>query len=225
MIKYMHNPKIGHFISLQGLMSRRAAERAIEDGRVKVNGEIARCAMRYNEDDEVMLDNNLVAKQKPRLYMFHKPPMYLVSHKSTDGKKTIFDLLRKHNLGHLTFCGRLDYLSEGLLLLTNDPSFAHQLTTSELKRTYVVQVDRIDPKLAQFCKNPYLDDEKLKPIDFIAKDDHIILGLYEGKNREIRRIMKLFDMKIGYLKRTAYGPFKCDIPMGKIVEIDIPGSL
>lgn len=215
--------KIAHYISSQGLMSRRMAERMIEAGRVKMNGSPAKCAMRCKEGDMITIDDKPIQKRQIKLYAFNKPPMYLVSHRSTDHKKTIFDIIDKR-LGHLTFCGRLDYLSEGLVLLTNSPALAHRLTSEDMLRVYVVETDSINPKLFSFCKNPCLDGEKLKPIEIIkvqkSPNTQITLGLFEGKNREIRRIMKLLKMKIFTLKRIAHGPFICDIPPGSIKEVD-----
>ena len=199
-------------------MSRRAAERLIESERVRVNGVIGRCAMRCSASDSVTIDDTPLKQERVKLYMLNKPPMYLVTHRKTDEKKTIFDLIDKQ-LGHLTFCGRLDYLSQGLLLLTNSPDLAHKFTTSDMKRVYKVKVDKIDPSLPFFCKNLILDGVRLKPIEFSNQDNELTLGLFEGKNREIRRIIKAFNMKVFSLKRTSYGPFNCNIPTGKIKEI------
>lgn len=211
--------KIAHIISTHGLMSRRGAEKIIEQGRVKINGLIARCAMRCSKDDLITLDNRSIKHAPTKIYILNKPPMYLVTHESKDDKKTIFDLIGP-KFGYLTFCGRLDYLSEGLLVLTNSPEIAHKITTSDMRRVYKVGVNQINQKLYSFCENPSLDGYKLKSIEIISTTKtEITLGLREGKNREIRRIMQMFNMKISYLRRISYGPFVCDIPIGCIREV------
>lgn len=216
--------KLAHFISLCGVSSRRRAELLIIDKRIKVNGltEI-NCARRITSEDKILLDDQEINYIESRLFMLNKPIKYLVSHVSQDDKKTIFDLIPLKI--HLTYVGRLDYMSEGLLLLTNNPSLANHLTTNSFARRYLVTVNRICNEFQDFLNDPSSFGYNLKPIilNKITYIKHNIIELdlilYEGKNREIRKICEMFDIIIYRLERIEYGPFKCDIDIGEFKEI------
>ncbi len=215
--------RIAHFISLSGITSRRKAEQLILNKRVTINGIVEdNLARKINTYDIIRLDGIQLIINKPRLFMLNKPIKYLVSHNPEHNKKTIFDLIRPDI--YLTYVGRLDYMSEGLLLLTNSPKIAHHLTTEEFPRRYLVDVNRIDQNFFQFLQNPHIDSYILKRIIINNTRNkttciELDITLYEGKNREIRKICALFNMTILRLIRIQYGPFKCNIALGECIEI------
>lgn len=208
--------RLNKFLSQVGAASRREADKMISEGRVEVNNEVIQ-ELGYKidgEKDEVKVDGKRVNREKSLAYlMLNKPLGYLVTMKDPYQRPTIKELLP--SLKKRIFpVGRLDYDSEGLLLLTNDGELAYRLThpSFEVKKTYIVKV-RGEPdllKLARLKKGIFLYGKKTAPaqITLLSRDSKGALlktEIHEGRKREVKRMFETIGHKVVSLKRVAFG--------------------
>lgn len=214
-----------------GLCSRREAERWIEQGRVKVNGQILKsAACTVSEADDIRVDGKkLPDAGKARLFLYHKPAGLVTTHSDERDRPTVFERLPQ-GLPRLISVGRLDLNSEGLLLLTNDGELARylELPSTGWTRRYRVRVmGTIDTqRLENLKKGITIEGVNYKSIEVVVDQDQksantwLTVTLKEGKNREIRRVMQAMELHVGRLIRTAYGPFNLDLlERGAVREI------
>ena len=223
--------RIAKKLSRAGVCSRREAERWIADGRIKVNNVILSTpATNVSEKDKILVDNIPLPKPSlSKIWRFHKPKGCLVTENDPKGRKTIFQILPK-SLPRVITVGRLDYDSEGLLLLTNDGEISRklELPSTGWLRKYKVRVHGIVDKsaLLKIKDGIKLDNFKTGPIESsleIQKGTNawIIIGIREGKNREIRRIMDHLGYPVNRLIRLSYGPFQLgNLKSGEVLEIN-----
>ena len=223
--------RIAKKLSRAGVCSRREAERWIADGRIKVNNVILSTpATNVSEKDKILVDNIPLPKPSlTKIWRFHKPKGCLVTENDPKGRKTIFQILPK-SLPRVITVGRLDYDSEGLLLLTNDGEISRklELPSTGWLRKYKVRVHGIVDKsaLLKIKDGIKLDNFKTGPIESsleIQKGTNawIIIGIREGKNREIRRIMDHLGYPVNRLIRLSYGPFQLgNLKSGEVLEIN-----
>ncbi|MEO5377017.1 MAG: rRNA pseudouridine synthase [Magnetococcus sp. DMHC-6] len=201
-----------------GLCSRREGERWITAGRVKVNGVlVTNQGSKVGPGDRVWVDGKrVVLRTMPKqIILMHKPRGLLCTRKDEQGRPTIFDLLQGTGLPRMVSVGRLDYNSEGLLLLTDDGHLAHGLThpSRKVPRVYRVRVHgRVDEALlGRLRRGVTLDDGPTGPLDVVSDrlasgaNSWLTMTLYEGRNRMIRRIFQTIDMEVSRLIRTSYG--------------------
>lgn len=221
--------RIAKYIAHAGVCSRREAEEMILQGRVKVNGQVIESPATLITDHSVKVDDKLISSKKDiRLWLFHKPKGIITTSKDEKNRKTIFDLLPK-NLPRVISVGRLDFNTEGLLLLTTNGDFARhlELPKNKISRIYRVRV---------FGK---LNHERLKKLERGITVDGVRYGsikvkidsegdanswltmtLEEGKNREIRKVMEELGLQVNRLIRTSYGPFELgQIKTGDVFEV------
>ncbi len=226
------NERLAKRLSRSGVGSRRQCEVLITSGRVLVNGKkITSPAINVSSNDKIELDNNVVVRNNElRIWKYHKPTGLIVSKKDDKGRKTIYDELPKSFSNVLTI-GRLDYNSEGLLMMTNDGDFKRkmELPSNNYIRKYKVKV-KINNKnfneeiFEKFKKKFSLGNEILKPmkIKIINKNEKsawLKVELREGKYREIRRSLMSVDLYVIRLIRISYGSFYLgDLHKGKFVE-------
>ncbi len=223
--------RINKYIADSGLCSRRAADKLIESGRVRLNGETLKTpAVKVGTEDEVLVDGQPVKPVETTvLYRFYKPRGVLCTAKDPQGRPTIFDLLPP-GAPRLVLVGRLDMNSEGLLLLTNDGDLAQKMMQPKtgLERTYRVRAyGKIPPNfLSRLSKGIKIDGVKYRPIKVEVDknpDGHntwFNVTLQEGKNREIRKVFEHFGLQVSRLIRTGYGPFGLtNLPPKGIVEV------
>lgn len=222
--------RIAKVMARAGLCSRRDAERWIEAGRVSVNGDILTSpACVVTEDDKIVVDGvGLRGKEKTRLFLYHKPAGLVTSNKDEKGRDTIFDHMPKE-LPRLMTVGRLDINTEGLLLMTNDGELARylELPATGWKRTYRVRAygHVSQARLDKLRTGLVVDGIRYKGIE--AKLDKqqgdnvwIEVSLTEGKNREVRNIMKVLGMDVNRLIRISYGPFHLgQLPKKSVMEV------
>ena len=213
----------------------------ITAGRVKVNGElIASPALNVTDQDKLEIDSKPVPSiMRSRLWLYHKPRGLIVSNKDPQGRDTIFDHLPPE-LPHVVTVGRLDLNSEGLLLLTNDGSLARRLEHPDqgFERTYKVRAygklpADIQQRLAEgmvvdgIAYRPVAlkieNKQAIKPSKHSNVDNHwLTLSLNEGKNREIRKLLGAFDLRVSRLIRTHYGSYYLGtLAQGAIKEVPI----
>lgn len=223
--------RLAKVMARSGVCSRREAERWIADGRVTVNETLIETpATLVVPTDMIEVDGRLLPKkEKTRMWLFHKPRGVVTTHFDPEGRETLFDLLPRHLPNHVISVGRLDLMSEGLILLTNDGELARKLEhpESEIPRIYQVRIfGHLDPLgLEQLTKGITVNGVDYGPIQWRRgpqKGDNqwLEMTLTEGKNREIRKVIDHIGGRVNRLIRVAYGPFKLgDLELGKLKEI------
>lgn len=222
--------RIARFLSAAGVASRRAAEAMISAGRVKLNGvAVTHPATFVAPGDIVQVDGRVVSKrQRTRLWRYHKPPGLLTTHSDPQGRPTVFANLPA-DLGRVISIGRLDLASEGLLLLTNDGALARrlELPATGWRRRYRVRVHGAvdDAALARLMKGTTIEGVRYGPIEAgvdarKGSNAWLSVGLTEGKNREVRRVLAHLGLRVTRLIRVAFGPFQLGrLPRGAVEEV------
>ncbi|MBQ7452974.1 MAG: rRNA pseudouridine synthase [Clostridia bacterium] len=210
--------RINKFLSSAGLGSRRKVEALVNEGRVKVNGEVVdSLVFSVFPKDVVFVDGNEVALPAENVYvMLHKPKGYITAVSDDRGRKTVMDLLPE-NLKHLKPVGRLDYDSEGLLILTDDGELTYALThpSHEVGKTYLVKVEGEikESQLAVLRAGVVVEGKRLAKckVKLQNYDGHISkleITIFEGKNRQIRKMFEAVGFKVVFLKRTQIGELR-----------------
>lgn len=203
-------------IAAAGIASRRKAEDLIAAGRVKVNGETVReMGVKVGPHDEILVDNHSIRREEKVYYLLNKPKQYICAVRDDKGRKTVMDCF--DGIPERIFpVGRLDYETTGLLVMTNDGEFANAMMHPKyhLPKTYEVAVDGIltDQMLRMLARGIRLNDGMTLPADVELvsrlegkKKTVINLTIYEGRNREIRRMMEYFHCEVTRLNRIRYG--------------------
>ena len=212
--------RISRYLAKAGLASRRKAEKLILDGRVTLNGNTVIEPWRScTKQDVLKLDGSIVSQSiSTTLYQLHKPRGYLSTSKDALGRKTIFDLIDSR-LEHLMIIGRLDYNSEGLMILTNNGELKRylELPKNKIERVYKVKIKGhlTSSNLSNIKEGVSLEGSNYRPIQAKILESNkfyswIEMILTEGKNREIRKILASFNLTVVRLIRSRFGPFKLD---------------
>eukprot|EP00644_Phytophthora_capsici_P003613 jgi/Phyca11/554629/estExt2_Genewise1Plus.C_PHYCAscaffold_640053 len=218
---------------MSGLCSRREAEKRIQSFDVTVNGHVVADVGSTVDvhKDVVAVDGRVLATtQKVKVWMAHKMKGELVTSSDPQGRATIFDRLRVMGLTqHMMPVGRLDFNTEGLLLLTNDGDYAREL---EHPKTAVTRVYRAlvrgnvaESKLQELQRGPLVDGVKYRPIKVTVqstdkKDSWLQVKVTEGKNREVRKALAHVRLVVKQLIRVQYGPYRlADLPSGAVLEV------
>lgn len=210
--------RIAKWLGRTGVASRRDAERMIEEGRIKLNGQpVTHPATFITDGDIVQVDNKPVsAPDRTRLWRYHKPDGLVTTHKDPEGRPTVFASLPE-GMPRVISVGRLDLNSEGLLLLTNDGELARrlELPSNGWIRRYRVRVFGVvdEARLASLAEGSVFEGVRYGPIEAALdsrKGDNawLTVSLREGKNREIRKVMMGLNLHVSRLIRTSYGPFQ-----------------
>jgi 23S rRNA pseudouridine2605 synthase len=222
--------RIAKVIARAGICSRRDAEKLIAEGRVKLDGEIVTTpALKVTDSNIVLVDGNPLAEpEAARLWRYHKPTGLVTTHKDPQGRPTVFASLPKH-LSRVVSVGRLDFNSEGLLLLTNDGDIARRLEIPSAGWTRVYRA-RLFGKVTQSDLDKLASGVTIQGVKYspIVADLERSKGVYswatvslkEGKNREVKRVMESLGLKVARLIRVGYGPFQLGhLEPGAIEEI------
>ena len=227
-----NSERIAKVIARDTKYYRREVEKLILDGRVKIDETIIyKPNVNVTSANTILLDNKKInIKQQIQLYKYYKPRGFLVTHSDPENRNTIFDNLPKKFENMITV-GRLDYDSEGLLLMTNSGDIKRkmELPNNNWKRIYRVRVyGKINKDIVlKLRKGLKIKTIQYKPID--AKIDNesnsytwLTMSLTEGKNREIRNIFEYFGMSVTRLIRVAYGPYKLNnLIKGEVAKIKL----
>jgi len=203
-------------ISKLGIASRAQAARWIAEGRVSVDGRVARDAERPTDaaSERIAVDGVDVHAQRRVYLMLNKPRGVITTAADEQGRDTVYALLADAGLPWLAPVGRLDKASEGLLLLTNDSAWAARITAPDahLDKTYHVQIDRLPDALLLDALSVGVDDRgerlALKSVRELRRGDRnawLEIVLDEGRNRQIRRVLAAFDIGVLRLVRVAIG--------------------
>ena len=226
--------RIAKLLARAGIASRREVERMIADGRIKLNGEVLTTpATVLKSLRGVTVDDKPVkAPEAARLFAFHKPAGLLTAERDLSGRPTIYTALRNalpESAGRVMPVGRLDFNTEGLLLLTNDGGLkrAMELPSSGLPRTYRARTfgEVTQEQLEELIEGIEIEGFQYGPINAnmersTGRNQWIEVKITEGKNREVRRVLEHLGLEVSRLIRTAYGPFELlDLPRGAAVEI------
>ncbi len=208
--------RLNKYLALAGIASRREADRMISEGRVSVNGEtVEMLGIQVDgEKDKVEVDGKSIKPMKSGVYvMLNKPPGYLVTAKDPFRRPTIIDLLPSMK-NRIFPVGRLDFDSEGLLLLTNDGDLANRLMHPSYQVIKEYRI-RVKPKpdlstLATLQKGISLDGKKTAPAKFrilttTVKGTLLLAKLHEGRKRELRRMFEYKGFRVLALKRIKLG--------------------
>lgn len=226
--------RIAKWLGRTGVASRRDAERMIEEGRVRLNGQpVTHPATFITEQDLVQVDGKAVSSpDRTRLWRYHKPDGLVTTHKDPEGRPTVFASLPE-GMPRVISVGRLDLNSEGLLLLTNDGELARrlELPSNGWLRRYRVRVFGVvdEARLASLSEGSVFEGVRYGPIEAgldSRKGDNawLTVSLREGKNREIRKVMAGLNLHVSRLIRTSYGPFQLGtLKRGELEEV--PGKI
>jgi 23S rRNA pseudouridine2605 synthase len=222
--------RIAKVMARAGVCSRRDAEAWIAEGRVSVNGKVLDSpAFNVSEADDVRVDGKpLAAPERTRLFLFHKPRGLVTTARDPEGRQTVFAVLPP-DLPRLVAIGRLDINTEGLMLLTNDGGLARvlELPSTGWLRRYRVRAHGI---IDQAALDRLAGGVTIDGVDYLGveatldreqgSNAWLTLGLREGKNREIKKILEHLGLAVNRLIRVSFGPFELgDLPEGEVMEV------
>ncbi len=207
--------RINKFLSTCGVASRRACDEIIAEGRVKVNGKVVEAGFDVDEyKDSVALDGKKITfKQNFEYYIMNKPKGYVTTVKDDKGRKTVMDLLPK-NISRIYPVGRLDYDTEGLLILTNDGELTNRLThpRNEVTKTYLVKTEQpiTEEKVNILRKGVVIDGVKTKKCNIRIVETNksftkLHITISEGRNRQVRKMFEAVSSSVDFLKRIKIG--------------------
>ncbi len=206
--------RLNKFLAACGIASRRGCDELISAGKVKVNGKTAGLGMEVSESDEVTIDGRRVTLKKNEYYIINKPKGYLSTVSDDKGRRKVLDLMPE-SVGRIYPVGRLDYESEGLLIMTTDGELAQRLThpSHEVPKTYLV---KIEGTATEATLNPIRSGIEIEG-GYVTKKckAHIVetnkeytkihITITEGKNREIRKMFAAIGREVTLLKRIKIG--------------------
>lgn len=246
--------RLQKILASAGVASRRKAEELILAGRVQVNGEVVtELGTRHDPDrDHIKVDGKLLhGRTRHRYYMLNKPRGYVTTVEDPQGRPTVMDLMAKpkhgphHSVGRVYPVGRLDYLSEGLLLMTNDGELANSLSKASagVEKSYLVKVSGVpaESSLEQIRRGIAIDRGRLNEIRAGRRDRivtapakvEVVRGgenpwyevtLTEGRNRQLRKMFEEIGHHVEKIRRIGYGALRLDVPPGEFRELT-PGEV
>lgn len=226
--------KLQKVLARAGLGSRREMERAIEAGRVTVNGEVAELGERVIETDEVELDGRRLPtaqENRCRVLLYNKPVGEICSRHDPEGRPTVYDRLPRLHSGRWISVGRLDFNTSGLLLFTNSGELANKLMhpSSTIDREYLVRIQgQVDDEMKKrLVTGVLLDDGAARFTDIVESGGEgnnrwFYCVVMEGRNREVRRLWESQGVRVSRLKRVRYGSvfIPSQVRVGQWIEME-----
>ena len=210
--------RLQKYMASCGVASRRTAEKMIAEGRVSVNGEtITEMGVQVEDGDVVRLDGQVIRPEEIKKYvMYHKPAGEVTTVSDPEGRSCVLDHFRDYPV-RLYPVGRLDYDSEGLLLLTNDGALTERLLhpSPQVDKTYLARVTGTvtQEELQQLRRGILLDDHKTAPAKArLLKQEtfasQVLVTIHEGRNRQVRRMFEETGHQVLQLRRVRFGPLE-----------------
>ncbi len=210
--------RLQKYLALCGAASRRHAEEMIADGRVKVNGHvITEMGVQVEEEDEVRLDGKIMRPENVKKYViYHKPAGEVTTVNDPEGRACVLDHFRDYPV-RLFPAGRLDYDSEGLLLLTNDGELTEKMLhpSNEVDKSYLARVtgEVTMESVRQLRAGVMLDDHRTSPakvriVKLEAFATQVLVTIHEGRNRQVRRMFEAVGHQVLQLRRVRFGPLE-----------------
>lgn len=214
--------RLNKVISLLGICSRRDADRLISSGQILVNGEIvSQLGVKVLKGDKILYNNKeyevIDEITNTMVWIYYKPVGIITTHKDPENRNTVFEKIKPQIKERVVSVGRLDINSEGLLILTNNPSYASklELPLNSWKRVYKVRVFGAVTKeiISKIQEGLTIEGVKYRPmtvsiINISTNNTWVLCELSEGKNREIRKIFSFFGIQVNRLIRISYGPYE-----------------
>lgn len=224
----MADPRINLYLSQAGLGSRRACEEFVRHGRVQVDGEvITDLSRRIAVGETVRVDGRIVhPSSRAVVFALNKPERVLTSTADPEGRALAIDIVRPHFSGRLFSIGRLDYMSTGLLLFTNDGDLAQALMrpSHKVDREYIVETKLPVPEemLHQFRRGVTIESITYRAVHYARKSARrVAIVLSEGKNRELRTVFAHFHLPVRRIHRVRYGPIRLgELPPGSVRRLN-----
>lgn len=222
--------RLQKYLALSGVASRRTAEKMIADGRVSVDGEvITEMGVQVEIGQDIRVDGKLVTPEPEKKYiMYHKPAGEVTTASDPEGRATVLDKFRDYPV-RLYPVGRLDYDSEGLLLLTNDGDLTERMLhpSQEVEKTYLARVsNELTTAEARRLEMGVMVDgrktarAKVKILGFKGLYTDILVTIHEGRNRQVRKMVEQVGHQVVMLRRIRFGPLKLnDLPRGMWREL------
>lgn len=225
--------RLQKIIAAAGIASRRKAEELITGGAVTVNGKVVtELGTKADPDsDHIKVNGKLLqGKQRHAYFLLHKPKGYVTTSSDPEGRPTVIDLIREPGV-RVYPVGRLDYASEGLLLMTNDGDLANLLTkaSSHVPKTYLVKVSGVPSSeaLQQLRDGVKIPEDDGKRGRYLRTAPALVssfkqgdnpwyeVTLIQGRNRQIRKMFEVVGHRVEKIKRVRYGPLQLDVDVGK----------
>lgn len=221
----MESMRINKFLAQQGYASRREIDRLIEEGKVTINGVVAKCGERVTEKDKIVISGKQFKAKNVKLvyFLLNKPQKVLCSAKDERGRKIVTEFIDTEE--RIYPVGRLDYDTEGAIILTNDGEIFNKIMhpKSEIYKQYLVTVtgEVKDKELSKLAKGVMLEDgmtlpAKVKLINRTEKKTEFKISIREGRNRQIRRMVEAIKHRVISLKRERIGEISLEsLEVGK----------
>ncbi len=221
--------RINKYIAQSGFCSRRKADEYVLSGVVKVNGKVVDIiGYEIRKKDKVTINDKLIKADKLEYYKFYKPAGYITTKSDEKGRKTIYDIIPKE-FHHLNPVGRLDKDSSGLIIMTNDGNLAYELThpSKKVSKTYLVKVDGklSDEELNKLTQGIEIEKDKIAYCDWqiieqTKQDTLFEIILYQGLNRQIRKMFEFLGYNVLNLKRIRHANIELlGLKKGQIKQI------
>lgn len=219
--------RVQKFISSAGVASRRKAEEFIKSGQVIINGKKAKLGDKVDpEKDTVKVYGKVVKPAEEKIYvMMNKPVGYVVSKSDPKGKKTVFDILPEDLRTKVWNVGRLDFDTEGLLIMTNDGELTQQLAhpSFEHEKEYEVstQEEPTDGQLEHLRTGVEISTGTTYPAQVKQRDGKVRITIHEGKKRQVRRMFSAVGLTVTALKRIRLNKLTLpnNLPVGQFIKI------
>lgn len=223
--------RLQKYLASCGVASRRAAEKMIADGRVSVDGQtITEMGQQVEIGQDIRVDGKLVTPEPEKRYiLYHKPAGEVSTASDPEGRATVLDKFRDFPV-RLYPVGRLDYDSEGLLLLTNDGALTERMLhpSMEVEKTYLARVsNELTPDEARRLESGVMVDgrktarAKVKILGVKGLYTDVLITIHEGRNRQVRKMVEQVGHQVVLLRRIRFGPLKLgDLPRGMWRELN-----
>jgi len=224
--------RLQKILAQAGIASRRKCEELVAQGKVKVNGKVAKLGDQADsEKDKILLDNKPLLLQKKVYIMLNKPKGFVTTVSEQFGMKTVMELVKVPQ--RVFPVGRLDKDTDGLLLLTNDGDFANKLThpSFEVKKEYFVVLDKplSDDAKKQLQKGIVIDGRRVQLSRLYVKGKEVLLRIHEGRKHIVRRLFEKLGFRVTRLQRTKLAMLELGkLPIGKwraLIPTEVAGLL